>query len=328
MKKLNKKDIVQALSLIAKNAEVILPRSVDGPLTFSRWDGSTPPNLEGNSILPPKDALFPKTEKMYRYNTKSGHIEEFVFEENQVVFGIRPCDVASIVNMDKVFLEEGFIDSYYRRRREALTIISVGCSASLRTCFCDSVGGSPFDAPNADIMMNDVGEAFTVVAKSTKGEKIMEMWNELLSGSKVKPKAVSCDLKVDWHDGIPKKLTSMFDDRIWTDLSRGCLGCGICTYVCPTCYCFDIGQEVQGIKGNAFRCWDSCMFSDYTRMAGGHDPRPTKKERLRNRYMHKLSYFNDRYGSTLCVGCGRCVESCPANLDISAFIDKVGGERK
>ena len=114
----------------------------------------------------------------------------------------------------------------------------------------------------------------------------------------------------------------MFDNPIWEEVTRPCIGCATCTYVCPTCYCFDINSENRGNEGVSFRCWDSCMFTDYTLMAGGHNPRPTKKERLRNRYMHKLSYFVDRHGTSLCVGCGRCILKCPAHLDIAEFIDK------
>lgn len=328
MKRLKKENLIQALSLLMKDAKIITPSSDGDIVAFVPWDGRTIPCLEGNSKLPPKDVLFPKTEKMYRYDTKNGSISELVPGESLVIFGIRPCDVVGISNMDKVFLEDGYTDSYYRQRRNALTLISVGCSAPARTCFCDSIGGSPNEAPCADVMMNDDGEAFTVAASTPKGENILKVWKTLLSESKEGGKKAVCSLKVNWHRGIPEKLLGMFDDPIWADLSRGCLGCGICTYVCPTCYCFDIGQETHGIKGTAFRCWDSCMFSDYTRMAGGHNPRPTKKERLRNRYMHKFTYFNSRHGKTLCVGCGRCIASCPANLDISEFIGKVGGAYK
>ena len=122
---------------------------------------------------------------------------------------------------------------------------------------------------------------------------------------------------------LSTKLKGMFEHPIWDEVSKPCMGCGTCTYVCPTCYCFDIGSDNHGAEGTKFRCWDSCMFSDYARMAGGHDPRPSKKERVRNRYMHKLSYFNERYGTTLCVGCGRCVSKCPSGMDITDFINKV-----
>ena len=142
------------------------------------------------------------------------------------------------------------------------------------------------------------------------------------NGAEEAVRDVSCSLKIEKDPELDKKLSKMFEHPIWDKITKGCIGCGTCTFVCPTCYCFDIDNENYGAEGCKYRCWDSCMFSDYTRMAGGANPRPTKKERLRNRYMHKLSYFNERYGETLCVGCGRCIENCPAHLDISEFIEK------
>ncbi|MDR1358141.1 MAG: 4Fe-4S dicluster domain-containing protein, partial [Coriobacteriales bacterium] len=121
---------------------------------------------------------------------------------------------------------------------------------------------------------------------------------------------------------------TMFDSPYWNDLSLKCLNCGTCTFVCPTCYCFDMSQNNRGNEGYRFRSWDSCMFTDYTLMAGNHNPRPTKMKRLRNRFMHKLSFFDSRYGSSLCSGCGRCIEMCPVGIDITRIIEdseKVAG---
>ena len=140
----------------------------------------------------------------------------------------------------------------------------------------------------------------------------------------MKPQEVHCTLQVD-STNIKEKLDALGDSpELWDALSIKCLNCGTCTYLCPTCYCFDISQENKYKEGLRFRCWDSCMFSEYTEMAGGHNPRPNKKDRVRNRFMHKLNYFEDRYGKMLCVGCGRCVEKCPVNLDITVLIDKIG----
>jgi ferredoxin len=124
--------------------------------------------------------------------------------------------------------------------------------------------------------------------------------------------------------GVAEKLSAMFEHPLWDELHLPCLGCGTCTFACPTCYCFEMGPELRGTMGTEMRYWDSCMFSEYTRMAGGHNPRPTLKERLRNRYLHKLSFFAERYGQGLCVGCGRCIEKCPVGLDISKVIEMIG----
>jgi ferredoxin len=322
---LKKEKLTEALLLLRDALNVIIPVSGDGAPVFRLWDGVTEPCLVANTSLPPKDLLFPRSEKMYDYNVKTGDVSEISSNEKQAVFGIRPCDVRSIENLDRAFLENGYTDSYYKTKRDGLTTIAVACTEAARTCFCDSMGVSPDDAPAADVVLNDCGSAYAVKSNTEKGETVTRLWKPLLTkGAGKAAKAadkVVCDFKARADKDLPEKLVARFDDPMWDKLSKACLGCGCCSFICPTCYCFDIGRENHGAEGTAFRCWDSCMFSDYSRMAGGHDPRPSKKERLRNRYLHKLAYFNLRYGVTLCVGCGRCVDKCPANLDVTKAMD-------
>jgi len=324
--KLAKDKVNDVLQMLAKDANVLVPKNVDGVKKFAPlqaegeiiWD-------EVNTLLPPKDSLFPQTEKMYKFSMSNQEVtsfEEVVEEPKTVLFGIRPCDVYSIACMDDVFFTKTYVDQFYKRKRENLLIVSIGCTKVAPTCFCDSMGLNPTNAPTADVMLNDLGNEYLVKAQTPKGEAAVAAWGSLLSQGEGEVTPVSCELKVDMND-IPEKLLKMFDHGIWGEVSRKCLGCGTCTYVCPTCYCFDIDAEVAGNDGCKFRCWDSCMFSEYSRMAGGHNPRPSKKERVRNRFLHKLAYFQDRYGKMLCVGCGRCVAKCPVNLDITCFIDKV-----
>lgn len=323
---LDKKDVTKALQILATDAGVFVPGESENVKKFVLWDGRSDVDLTGsNTSLPPKDILFPHTEKMYTYKMGDNiEVKEVVNNPKQVIFGIRPCDMRSIDCMDKVFLEKGFVDSFYSRKRENVTLIAMGCVSADRTCFCDSMGLDPNDAPNADVMMNDSPNGYVLEAYTDKGKEVLEKLGSLLKKGGKTDKKTACSLKVNMTDDLPKKLAGMFEHPIWDETGKACIGCATCTYVCPTCYCFDIGSENHGSEGAKFRCWDSCMFSDYTRMAGGHNPRPSKKERVRNRYMHKLSYFDERYGQNLCVGCGRCIDKCPAHMDISAFIDKVG----
>jgi len=325
---LDKKDLTKSLQILAADAAVFVPGEVNEVSRYVLWDGSSDIKLDGpNTALPPKDILFPQTEKMYAYRMGAdAEIKELVTNEKQVIFGIRPCDVRSIECMDRVFLEKGYVDCFYARKRDNVTIIAISCPEAGRTCFCDSMGIDPAKAPAADVMLCDAGDFFEVEAQTEKGKAVVESWKGLLKESgKAKAEAkTECTLKVKMTPELPKKLAGMFEDPVWGEVSKPCIGCATCTYVCPTCYCFDIDSENAGSEGIKFRCWDSCMFSDYTRMAGGHNPRPTKKERVRNRFMHKLSYFNERYGMLLCVGCGRCVDKCPAHIDITEFIDRAG----
>ena len=324
---LAKQNLAPLLESMANGRGVFVPAVVDGVAKFARYGEGVEPAFDlVNTTMPPKDLLFPQTQKMYHYDVDANgsyRIYEYDESREQVVFGIRPCDMRSIVCLDEVFLTKGFVDEFYANAREKLLCVSIGCAQAAETCFCESMGIDPQLAPNADIMLQDCGDAFNVIAQTEKGEAEVARWESYLEQGEAQPVACDQPLKVSM-DGVVDKLEGMYDHPIWENLSIKCLNCGTCTYVCPTCHCFDISQENRMKEGVRFRCWDSCMFSEYTAMAGGHNPRPQKKERVRNRFMHKLNYFEERYGKTLCVGCGRCVEKCPVALDITRLIDEIG----
>ena len=326
---LHKGKINAVLANLVQGREVFVPAIVDGVAKFARYDNGVEPAFDlVNTLMPPKDLLFPQTQKMYSFSLGEDgnyHIDEYDDSVPRAIVGIRPCDMRSLVCLDDVFLTKGFVDEFYANAREKLLTVCIGCAAPAQTCFCDSMGVDPTDAPNADVMLRDAGDDWIVEAHTPKGEQVVEEWTKsgYLEEGTPEATAAACTLKVQM-EGVKEKLDGMFDAPLWDDLAVKCLNCGTCTYVCPTCHCFDIAQENRMKEGVRFRCWDSCMFSQYTAMAGGHNPRPQKKERVRNRFMHKLNYFEERYGKTLCVGCGRCVEKCPVALDITRLIDEIG----
>jgi ferredoxin len=126
-------------------------------------------------------------------------------------------------------------------------------------------------------------------------------------------------------EGLPEKLTHLFDHPVWERIHETCIGCGTCTYLCPTCHCFDISDEKFGSDQARVRLWDSCMYTLFTLHASGHNPRPTGKERMRQRVMHKFNYTVKNWGDIFCVGCGRCVRDCPVNLDIREVVNELAG---
>lgn len=328
MKLLPKAKLDALLTHLSREAVVYVPKTVAGVSKFAPYVSQDPMCLdETNTLLPPKDLLFPQCQKMYHYGVGPDNemfVDPLIESGDQVLFGLRPCDMRSIECLDDVFLTKGYTDNFYEEKRAKLLTVALACTQVKETCFCESMGLSPNDAPTADVMMHDCGDAYSVVAYTDKGAQALAQWDNFLEEGTQESAQVHCSLSVD-ASNIQAQMDSLFgNDEFWDSLSIKCLNCGTCTYLCPTCYCFDIDQENKGKEGVRFRCWDSCMFSEYTAMAGGHNPRPEKKDRVRNRFMHKLSYFEDRYGKKLCVGCGRCVEKCPVALDITVLIDKAG----
>ncbi|MCL2339649.1 MAG: 4Fe-4S dicluster domain-containing protein [Actinomycetia bacterium] len=324
---LAKDKLPELLDHLSASARVYVPAQVETYTGFALYHPGLKPNFElVNTTLPPKDLLFPQTQNMYRYGFDADgvpFIDPIHDADDVVVFGMRSCDVASIVCMDDVFLTKGYEDEFYSPRRERLLMVAMACNKVAESCFCDSMGVDPNVAPTADIQMAAGDEAFSVVAQTPKGEAALADWAPYLSEGELQRTPTECTLRVEMT-GIKQKLDQMYEHPIWDSVAKKCLTCGTCTYVCPTCHCFDISQNNRMKLGERYRAWDSCMFYDYTEMAGNHNPRADKMPRVRQRFLHKLCFFEDRYGKTLCVGCGRCVAQCPVALDITVLIDQIG----
>jgi len=326
MKTIAKSRLNELLKALDKEYNILVPFKEESVSKFVPWQEGVDPYFEENTLLPPKDILFPQTEKMYGFKVKdkSVEIEELTQEKGQqIIFGLRSCDAYSIDCLDKVFLTKGYEDGFYRQKRENTLLWALACTKPQDSCFCESIGIDPREAVCADVQIYDLGEEWGFTARSAAGEELLQKLEGLFTDKDAEPLPVQgFSITVDM-EGVPEKLANMFDHPLWEEVSRKCLGCAACTYLCPTCHCFDIAGSVKGGQGYKFRCWDSCMFSEYTRMAGGHNPRPSKKERVRNRFLHKLYYFVERYGQLLCTGCGRCLAKCPVNMDITAIIRKI-----
>lgn len=283
-----------------------------------------------NFKLPPKRQFFPWSEVIYTYGAEN-ITEVPVSEEKVVLFGLRPCDVISLFYLDKIFLDEKFIDTYYRSRRNNSVIISLACTEPLETCFCTSIGGSPTGKKGADILAFNLIDSFLFEACSKNGQTFMDVYSAIFqkpapSDIKARDKQVSgMEKKVQAVNvsGITEKLQESFDSTIWDEIAQRCLGCAVCTYLCPTCHCFGLYDEKTGLKGRRIRVQDSCMFPSFTLEASGHNPRTSNEERVRQRIMHKFRYTVENFGDIFCIGCGRCINNCPVNMDIRETIAEV-----
>lgn len=332
-KTINKKDIASFLDDLIKEYEVFAPIKRDGLVLFETIGSGNEALLDyKNSKISPKGIMFPQSETLFRYSYNKETVDfevPSIEEKPRVIFGIRPCDARSLTLLDKVFDGE-CKDPYYVSRRANTVVVSIGCARPQTTCFCTSVGGGPFSIEGSDLLLIDVGDEYIVQIVSDKGERLLKERGfedagedkVALTAIVIKKAEASIGPGVE-ADGLKEKLDKRFDDPIWQELTEKCLGCAVCTYLCPTCHCFDIVDEAVGLDGERIRIWDSCQFAMFTLQASGLNPRPTVKERFRQRIMHKFSYMVDDHDQIGCVGCGRCVAECPVNLDIRQVLNNL-----
>lgn len=332
---LNKEHTAEFLNKLIKNYRVIAPVDNGKTIRFQEIADSDEIELNySNTKLASKEILFPQTEVLFTVKKKDGKtvIEKpKPIEKDWVVFGVRPCDAKGLENSFKVFASGAHKDRAYLEKREKSIVIGYACESPLSTCFCTSVGGSPSGREGMDILFTDIGDKYLVEIITQRGESLMEQ----ASGAKQPSKEDLAAAQNIWDtaeksikeilnlEGLEEKLDTMFDDPIWDEISQKCIGCGTCAYLCPTCLCFDIQDEEtpEGIK--RIRTWDTCQFPIFTLHTSGHNPRPSSKERVRQRIMHKFCYFPQEYGHTSCVGCGRCIRECPVGYDIREVLVKL-----
>lgn len=279
---------------------------------------------------PAKEVLFPQSEVMFYYEKKEGQTQVLSLKEmerERILLGAKPCEIKALSIIEKVFIGEESIDVYFLEKRKKTIIIGLACNHPLSTCFCTSIGGSPFGKEGSDLFLIDLGESFLIEGITEKG--LFLQGNQFLKEPN-KDEIHSVELiesrafqKVDSSvpvEGIEKRLDLMMESTFWNRVHEKCVGCRICTYLCPTCYCFDI-DDVGGVqRGKRVRNWDSCLSPLYTLETSGHNPRLTGRERTRQRIMHKFNYYPKIYGEVACVGCGRCILYCPVQFDIRKVI--------
>ena len=279
-------------------------------------------NNRANSTYAPKSFFLPQSEKLFTVEHGRFQAPELK-SKPRLLLGVRPCDARAFWLLDTVFLAKGEEDAYWQRRRADSLVISFGCDTPCASCFCTSVGGGPFGKEGADIQMTQLQDIYVFEALTEKGSaliaKLPDADAETVKKVKALQKASAAKMpKAFDSTDLRDHLYALFEDDFWKEVAETCLGCGVCTYLCPTCYCFDIVDEVQ--RGERVRNWDTCMFRVYSQEASGHNPRPNKAARTRQRVMHKYAYWIDSINAFGCTGCGRCVVNCPVNIDIRAIV--------
>lgn len=333
MKKLPISQLNDLFSAISRLETLYLPTDAG----FVPYSPETAMTRRVNTGRSPKDLFFPQVETLMGFRTRGQSIELLDRREETkpfVIFGVRACDCRSFDILDSVFLAPPE-DTFYKNRRQAGVIVTLACNRPEETCFCSSFAIDPAE-PAGDVSAWQTEDTLYLRANTEKGEKLLAQLSLLQDADpeQIVPlqEQIRQSVKRLPIQELPLEqfgaahMMERFSSEKWDELSQSCLGCGSCTYVCPTCQCYDIKEFTANGEIQRYRCWDSCMYSDFTQMSAGQ-PRPTQKERFRQRFLHKLCYHPANHGGEFsCVGCGRCLQKCPIHMNIVKVIRTLGEE--
>ncbi len=329
--------LVKFLDALKEDYEVFVPVKKGDQLFYRRYE-----EFSGDMVIgevrpfePLKNFFSPAREKVaagFSADLPRSHAKP------RAIVGVKACDLKGFKIQDYVFLEHDYRDPFYARAREENLIIAADCTAPLSTCFCLALGVNPFPEENFDLGLAEVTGGFTVTVASEKGEGVVEKNKELFSPAteeqiskrEEKRAAVINKLKdniardeVPYQDSFAGMIERNYEADLWADEAGTCVECGACNTICPTCHCFLLYDQKDGEEMARLRIWDSCLLKSFARVAGGANPRPQLRERLRNRFEKKFDFFPRVAGFYACTGCGRCTAACPGKIDIRRVLKRL-----
>ncbi|PLX82533.1 MAG: 4Fe-4S ferredoxin [Desulfuromonas sp.] len=280
----------------------------------SSWDDLEPGGLP---LIPLKKLLLPPREEICAFPGPGDSFSDPPCRPRALV-GIPPCDLYALDYLDRVFAE----DPFYQRRRTDMLVLGTACTPS-DECFC---------APRPALPLFDLFLAEgRVWAGSARGEGVLDGLRGL--GAEESDLPLPMETMGGRGGALPENLPELFSKSatlpLWRETGSRCLSCGACSAVCPTCYCYDVVDEaLPGGRTARHREWDNCFFRSHALVAGGHNFRPRRGDRLRFRFEHKFLGFGPLRGEVSCVGCGRCARACPVDIDISSVLTELSGEEQ
>lgn len=329
-------DVPSLIRAFMDSYELVAPVECDQGHIFDIIDDPNDVVLDySTTIASPKKYFLPPREVLFKFDVAQNDVDAYELDvKPRVLFGVHPCDMNAIEKLDSVFLEGLYPDPYYRARREATLIVGVGCTPS-QSCFCHRMDAD--EAPAGyDLFLQDLGDRFWVSISSVAAAEVLEESTTLreatdedraafAAATRRRNEAFSSD--IPFVQDVAMLMDTYHSDPFWAELGSRCLNCTACASVCPTCMCFDIVDELafDGKTGERVREWDCCTNPQFATVAGGHNFRPSERERVRHRMYHKLNGFKEKHGSMLCVGCGRCVDACKTGInpiEVLKFFDE------
>jgi ferredoxin len=330
--KIDKKNWDRGLAAARDAFELYGPVKKRDHHVFERLENKSPDLDFSNTLPSPKEIIYPQSEKMFSCTLSPNEPDHHVYREikrdyrPRLLVGIRPCDAKAFSLVRVNFDNPEYRDPFWVRAFEATTLFGLACGNPCSTCFCTTSGSSPCDTSGADALLFDCKDHFLAQILTEKGEAAVSLcgWTdpgppdaETRIAAMAKEAGAKIRSRIETAGIAEKTALELYDAPFWDDVAFSCINCGACTYLCPTCWCFDIQDEARKMSGVRMRNWDSCMFPLFTLHGSGHNPRGQKVQRVRQRFMHKLKYYVEKYDSGIhCVGCGRCIRACPVNIDI------------
>ena len=316
-------------ALIANGTRVVAPRMNAGIPLYEPLSASVEMVVDLLPRRSAKEAFFPVCEDIMSYEKEGQQVKltdiDYALFPETVLVRVRPCDAAAIPVLDAVFSWD-YKDEFFLERRRKTTIVGMACTQADDACFCTAVGLSPAEPRGSDLFLTPVvGGGYICTTHSDKGETLIAVNKERFgepADAKPLPLAEPYTEQFDLKK-IKAWLDDHFEDPLWNGIAVRCVGCGACAFVCPACHCFDIVDEGTEKSGKRRKSWDACGFWKFTHHASGHNPRDKQPKRYRNRIMHKFKYYDDKFGQTLCTGCGRCIRICPVGIDVAEIIKEI-----
>jgi NAD(P)H-flavin reductase/NAD-dependent dihydropyrimidine dehydrogenase PreA subunit len=239
--------------------------------------------------------------------------------------GVRACEIAALLVQDRALAAGPFVDDDYRARRAAAVVIAVQCTRAGSTCFCTSMGTGPEVTGGHDLVLTELDGGFLVEAGSQEGARLLGSLPTEAAGDARRAAAAAGVASARAAmagqgvaaEGLAERLMDRLDSPHWIEVANRCLACANCTMVCPTCFCTSVGavSDLDGAVTTTERHWDSCFNGDFAKVAGGNF-RPRRQDRYRQWLTHKFATWHDQFGTSGCVGCGRCITWCPVGIDV------------
>jgi sulfhydrogenase subunit beta (sulfur reductase) len=347
---IKKSDVLKIAEELGKEYQLYGPfvEKTSGQTFFDKVGSASEINL-GAPIpsAPPKQSVFPQMERIlsYKYDSakKSVEVKPDFTVTPKALFGLRSCDLNGLLCLDRFFLGQEFVDEVYRNHRKGMFIVTNSCTTPFKQCLCVCMDSGPFAKEGYDLNLTDLGDNYLVEAGSDKGKALAaKMGLQAADDSHMKQKSEKLDkaitlfepVAVDnkaWISRVINRVTTGFvKEEVWEYVGDQCFECGACTFVCPSCSCFnvvDVNDTACTGCTDRLRSWDSCAYEGYARMAGGHNPRKPVEDRRNKRFFCKLSYSQSKkYLRPGCVGCGRCQWVCPGDIGIPNVVTYVRRE--